>query len=87
MKCVLLCELVSDLARNEFDLIAQDLDINQCAACAFQDSKRILVFERFYPIALPPDSGSHRYVRLRKLGRKLASRMPGLYQDAIKHYG
>lgn len=87
MNCVLFYELVSTSARKEVDLRIQELNIIQCAAYAFPESIEIVVFKGFYAISLPPDVRNDRSARLRRLGRTLASKMPVLCQEAMRHYG
>jgi hypothetical protein len=79
-------EFVDTLAREEVNLIEQEVTITRCVAHAFPEAKEIAVFRSFYGFSLPSDAAFDRSARLRQLGRSLAERMPALCRLAMRHY-
>lgn len=79
-------ELVNSLAREEVDLVRQEKRISLSIGYAFPEATGISVFRTFYAFCLPSDEAEDCSARLRHLGRSLAKKMPGLCQEAMKHY-
>lgn len=79
-------ELVNSLAREEVDLIRQERIIVLSIGHAFPEATGIAVFRKFYAFCLPSDEAECCSARLQHLGRSLAKKMPGLCQEAMKHY-
>ena len=79
-------ELVNSLAREEVDLVRQERSIVLSICHAFPEATGIVVFRTFYAFCLPSDDAEDCSARLRHLGRSLANKMPGLCQEAMRHY-
>ncbi|MBA6125299.1 hypothetical protein IYR97_01265 [Pseudomonas fulva] len=79
-------ELVDKLAREEVNLIEQEVAITRCVAHAFPEAKEIAVFGSFYGFSLPAGAAIDRSARLRRLGRSLAEKMPALCRLAMRRY-